>query len=431
MKHCRKLAASIAKQPVLVLLRNRPFILLVAQQFVALVASYSVTFASMAKVVEATGSGLHAAFTVLSVVVPGLIFGLLGGVAVDRLSRRSLLIGTNLLRGLVALLAPLGMGAQEVTQLLLVVLAANFLLSVIGQFNFPAEAALVPSLVATEQLLAANSIFNVSYLAAIGIGGAIWGPVAVRILGAEWAYAIAGALFLLTLVPLGALPPDRPSRERPLRRSRYARLRHLGLVLLDVDEALRFAASSPKVTVAIVALTSQTALALSFGSLLPVVLKARFGVPTYNLPLYIAPAALGAAFAGLILISPLAGKRSRTAFVLAGNSCIATSLVGYTLTVSLPSAGLLGLAASSPLLGFGFVLAYIPGKAILQEEPPEFMRGRVISLQLTLNNLFSVFPTMLAGWALDALGPTRVFGALVLVFAVLTAWCGLWLHGRK
>jgi hypothetical protein len=49
-----------------------------------------------------------------------------------------------------------------------------------------------------------------------------------------------------------------------------------------------------------------------------------------------------------------------------------------------------------------FVLAYISGKSVLQEEPPDYLRGRVISLQLTLNNVVSLLPTVLAGWGLDA-----------------------------
>lgn len=405
---------------------QRPdFLLLLAQQFAALAATFAISFASLARVVELTGSGVQSAFTILSVVVPGLLFGLLGGVTVDRVSRRTMLTVTNLVRGLLAVAAPVYLDLAPLELVVPVILAVNFLLSAVGQFNFPAEAALIPYLVTPEELLGANSVFNVSYLAAIAFGSVVWGPLSVRFLGVEWSYFGSGLLFLLSLIPLARLPKDPAPRERALRRSRYARLRHVVAVLSDVKEGVVFALGSSSVSVAILALASQTALALGMVAVFPVVMATRFGIPIYNQPLLALPAVVGAAVGFWALLSPVGNRLPRTRLVVGGNALIALGLTALTLSLGPLDWGVQGVLASFPLIGIGFVLAYISGKSVLQEEPPDYLRGRVISLQLTLNNVVSLVPTVLAGWGLDAFGPTAVFVGATVVFAALTVLAGV------
>jgi len=406
--------------------RGKHFLYLLVQQFLSLVATYSVSFASLAKVVDVTGSGIQSAFTILSVTVPGLVFGPLGGVTVDRVSRRTMLIATNVLRGIVALTATFYLRSAPLDIVVPCILATNFVLSAVGQFNFPAEAALIPTIVTSEELLVANSAFNVSYLAAIGIGSGVWGPLSVRFLGVEWTYFVSGSLFIITLIPLWLMPADRAPRERVLRRSRFARLRHLMTVISDIEEAVHFAVGNRKVGTAILALISQTALALGLGAVVPVLFAKRFGIALYNLPLILLPAGAGAGAGFGILLSRLGSQQPRIRLVMLGNSLIAVGLVGYTLALGLQENGVWLFSALSPLVGLGFVLSYISGKSVLQEEPPAFLCGRVISLQLTLNNVASLVPTVLAGWVFDAFGAEVVFVVAVVLFLVVIIGSAIW-----
>lgn len=409
-------------------IRRRHFVYLLLQQFAALAATFAISFASLAKVVDFTGSGMQAAFTILSVVVPGLLFGLVGGVTVDRVSRRTMLIVTNLLRGLIALAAPLYLGLAPLEAVVPIVLAVNFVLSAVGQFNFPAEAALIPYMVTSEELLAANSMFNISYLMAIGFGSALWGPLSVRFLGTEWAYFGSGLLYLASLIPLYHLPKDAALRERAVRPSRYARLRHVASVAADVKEGVAFALGNSPVSVAIVALASQSALALGLVAVFPVVMSSRFGIPVYDQPLLVLPAVLGAGVGLAVLVSPRGGRQPRTWLVVGGNGLIAIGLTVLTYSLSATGWGIPGVLVGFAVIGMGFVLSYISGKSVLQEEPPDYLRGRVISLQLTLNNLVSMVPTVLAGWGLDAWGPLAVFGTFTGVFALVTGLTGYIVH---
>jgi hypothetical protein len=238
----------------------------------------------------------------------------------------------------------------------------------------------------------------------------------VRLLGPEWTYFFGGILFAITLIPLAFVAKDPPPRERVMRKSRYARLRHVGAVFADVEEGVSFCLSNSAVTVAILSLISQTALALSLAAVFPVVLQTRFGIAMYNLPLLLAPAAIGAGLGMLWLLSRAGARQRRTFFVVTGSGFMALGLLGYTLSIWLPELGIWGILGSSPLIGAGFVMSYISAKSILQEEPPAYLCGRVISLQLTLNNVVSLLPTILAGWALDSFGPLIVFVTATLIF---------------
>jgi len=411
---------------------KRPgFKYLLMQQFAGLSATFAINFASLDKVVGETGSGVKSAFTILSVVVPGLLFGLLGGVTVDRVSRRTILIVTNVMRGLLALAAPLYLGLSDPAEIVTVVLVVNFVLSAVGQFNFPAEAALIPFLVTPAELLGANTMANLSYLAAVGFGSIIWGPLSVRFLGTEWAYFGSGILYMLSLVPLYRLPKDAPIRERAVRPSRFARLRHLSSALADVKEGFAFAAGNPSVGIAILSLISQTALALGLVTVVPVVMVGQFGIPMYYLPLLVLPAAVGGGVGLLLMISSPGSNRPRTHLVVGGNILIAFGLVLMTLSLAVAGLSIAGALVAVVLVGGGFVLAYISGKSVLQEEPPDYLRGRVISLQLTLNNVVSLVPTVLAGWGLDELGSLAVFAAFTAVFVALAAYTVQVLRRRR
>ena len=80
------------------------------------------------------------------------------------------------------------------------------------------------------------------------------------------------------------------------------------------------------------------------------------------------------------------------------------------------------MLASLPLIGIG-LFSPTSGKSVLQEEPLTNLRGRVISLQLTLNNVVSLCRR---SWraGVDAFGPTAVSSATV-VFAALTVLAGV------
>jgi hypothetical protein len=77
-------------------LKNRSFRRLCAAQFTSLVATYAIYFASMALVEEITRSSAQMGLMIFSSTLPGLLFGLLAGVVVDRYERVKVMMAAHL-----------------------------------------------------------------------------------------------------------------------------------------------------------------------------------------------------------------------------------------------------------------------------------------------------------------------------------------------
>src|SRR5207245_571750 len=117
------------------------------------------------------GQGLAVAGLVAAEVVPVLALGPIAGVIIDRFSRKSVLIGADLFRAILALSLLWPQGAWHAYLVAAGMAAGN-------TFFNPAVQAIIPSLTTREQRLAANSVAwstgrLVQILASAVVGGLI------------------------------------------------------------------------------------------------------------------------------------------------------------------------------------------------------------------------------------------------------------------
>jgi DHA3 family tetracycline resistance protein-like MFS transporter len=131
----------------------------------------------------------------IAMTVPTIAFLLVGGVASDRLERRWLLVGADLLRACaVALLTGLTIGGQlELWHV--VALAAVY--GTGSAFHAPAFDALVPEILAGERLAQANALDQLMRPLALRLGGPAVGGVVVGIGGAGAVFLLDTATFLM------------------------------------------------------------------------------------------------------------------------------------------------------------------------------------------------------------------------------------------
>lgn len=158
------------------------------------------TVALVILVFDLTGSGTGVAGAVMFEVLPVLLLGPVAGLAADRLPRRRLMVGADLLRAAVALALVASAGSIAVAY------AVAFGLSVGAVVFNPAANSLLPEVVAEEDVVTANSAM---WMTAV-IGQIALAPIAGLVIaawGVEVAFAINAATFLtsaLLLVGLGA-----------------------------------------------------------------------------------------------------------------------------------------------------------------------------------------------------------------------------------
>jgi hypothetical protein len=166
---------------------------------------------ALAFAVLSIGGSASAIGLVLAVRTGALLVSLLfGGVVADRVPRRAVMIGADLVRVMTqGLLAALVIaGAAEVWSIALL----TGLTGVATGFFNPASTGLLPAIVPAERLQQANGI-RATLLSAGEIGGPVVAGVLVAAVGAGWALAVDAATFAVSgLLLLGLRLPGRVER---------------------------------------------------------------------------------------------------------------------------------------------------------------------------------------------------------------------------
>jgi Na+/melibiose symporter-like transporter len=193
-----------------VLVRHRDYRFLLAAGLVSMAGDWVLSVGLVYYVYAVTGSTVASATMLLAAFLPQMLLGSVAGVFVDRWDRRRTMIGANLLMalGLLPLLAFDGAGQVWIAYVVVLFVGA------VEQFVIPAQAALVPQLVADGDLVTANALNgqtrNVARLAGAGLGAVavgVGGVALVAVLDAVTYLVAAGLLVLI------ASATDRPASD--------------------------------------------------------------------------------------------------------------------------------------------------------------------------------------------------------------------------
>lgn len=188
---------------MLELLRRRNFALLWFGGLISFIGDWILFVGLPVYIYQLTDSVLATGIMFVAGRLPSIAFGSVAGVFVDRWDRRRTMVVTNFL--VVPLLMPLLLvdSADRVWVVYLVSLATN----TVRQFMGPAENALLPKLVGTDELVTANALNTLNNNLARLIGPAIGGVVlavfyfhATVLLDAA-SFVIAGGLIALISAP--------------------------------------------------------------------------------------------------------------------------------------------------------------------------------------------------------------------------------------
>jgi hypothetical protein len=154
---------------------NRNFRLLWFGQIVSQLGDWFNVVALYALLFELTGSATAVAGMMVMQLLPVALVGPVSGVVVDRFDRRRIMIAADLLRG-AAVLGLLMVRSPDAAWLAYVV--TGVMVACSGFFE-PARSATVPSIVARDQLIAANAISTGTWSAMLAIGASLGGGVTV------------------------------------------------------------------------------------------------------------------------------------------------------------------------------------------------------------------------------------------------------------
>jgi len=409
------------------LLRNRAFLAIWGAQILSQVASNAVTSALIILVAEITHSNTSSSVLILLAVLPAILFGIAGGVIVDRTDRRLVLIITNALRA--AAVVPLLLFGTSLT----VVYLVNFLVATVTIFFVPAEAALLPKIVGKRYLMVANSLFTFTFNGAFLVGFIILAPIIVSLFGYEVLWVVITFMFAAASIMCATLPKAPPAIEHLSRRVAEMAVAQTAT---GITEAFHYLRQAPIVTWSLIYIALTYTLVAVAGALAPGFVREVLRVGERNVVIIVGPAGVGV-IAGLGLINALGRRWPRpnaigTGLILAGSALLFLA-AARPLTDSFSRAGSPGLGAAFPVFvavvavtafvfGISYALITVPSMTLLQEELPDQIRGRVFGFLNMLVSIFSLVPLIVVGPIADFWGVAPVFVGFAAIVGI--AWIG-------
>src|SRR5438552_3579566 len=172
-----------AKNSMLEVLKNRHFLILWTAQILSQTAQQIINLALIVQINLLTGSSTAVAGIIICFTVPGILFAAIAGVFVERNSKKTMLVLTNLARGVMVLGYVLTDSRWGVGAVLPIMYVVTLAFSAVSQFFNPSELAMIPLLVRRDQLVSANSLFNLSFTACQLLGFVILGPLLLATIG--------------------------------------------------------------------------------------------------------------------------------------------------------------------------------------------------------------------------------------------------------
>ena len=341
---------------------------------------------------------LQAAPHLASGVVMLMLFRL-GGASADRHDKRRILqicqvaqIGFALAIGMLV--------AQEALQSWHIIVAAA-LLGVSSSFEMPAAAAIVPELVAPENVGKAVAVDRAVFHATRLVGPAAAGYLVGRY-GAEWAFYLNAASFVALMVALTTLP------RRPQGTVEEEQKRQGG-----AGEGFRHVRQD-KPSLAMVALLATNTLFVFpvIIVLLPIYAKNDLGATPAQMGLLMLCSGLGSV-SGSLLIMALRPDRRRLA-ILTGMVLACGALVSLSRADGLVWAG-------SSLVALAVGVSTLVGLAntIVQERSPAELRGRVSAVAGLSFFGFLPFAAIIMGWMTDVFKLRNVLLGSSICYAVI------------
>jgi len=416
-----------------VVLKNRNFLALWMAQVLSNTALNGSFFLQLVLIEEVTGSSAHLAAVIVAFSLPAVLLSALAGLVVDRISKKTILISSNALRmvtgaALAILAAFLLYNKLSEAVFLTAIYLLVFLTSAIGQFFAPAEGSTIPLLVHSENLMPANSLFTLTFIASQILGMVFLAPLGVKTLGIVGSLWTAVALYLGATVLVALIPRDQPVRAEAI--DGVSALRR---AWNEIREGWHFAITHRAIFIALLQLALVSALTMLMAMLAPGYAARVLGLRAEDAIYVFWPAGVGMLLAS-ILIGRFGHRVPREILASIGMIGVAVGLAGMAwagsgsiffgkpLFVGHPE---LMLTTSAMVMFFSLIVGMtmaainIPAQTVVQERSSDAVRGRVFAVQFTLSNAVGIPPMLFVGNLADIFGIPLVTFAVAVMIATL------------
>jgi MFS family permease len=322
---------------------------------------------------------------------PMLILGPLGGVAADRVERKRLLVGTQvvLVASAFALALVISSGQLRVWHLFVFTAVTG----VAWAFMMPVRQSLVPNLVPEQHLMNALALNSAGFNATRIIGPMAAGLMIAK-LGAGENFYVQTAFYvgMLWLVTMVVVPPLREAAQKDS-------------VVYSLKEGIRYVWHHPTLRTQMALALVPMVVGLPYMSMLPVFAKQvlHHGAGGYGLML--SATGIGAVI-GTLTLATLGDIKHKGILLVCAVFALGLALMAFSMSRSFPLS--LGLLVFT---GMFQMLYMTTNQTLLQVSIPDEVRGRVNGIYM-LNQGLLPLGTLFAGAMSD------IFNAPIVVFTM-------------
>jgi DHA3 family macrolide efflux protein-like MFS transporter len=343
------------------LLSNRNFLLL---WLASIVSNFALAVAMLAEtwlVINTLGAKEQLGLVMIAGSVPRILLMAVGGVLADRIKRSHIILASVGLRVLLLFaMIPL-LAAGTLTMGVMIVFALIY--GALDAFFWPARDALIPNLVAEQDLTRANSIMLTTNQIGL-VFGPVLGGAMLALLSYEWVFALTGAMLLLGLVAMAMI-------KEPALQANRARFN----MLAELKEGVQYAIQTPVLRALMLVYAAANLLFMGpLGLGIPLVVTDLLQGNASTLSFMQSAFAAGMVLGGLLLtVYPPSKKRLLmiTMVIAVEGLLLATLAMANWLPLAL------GLQV---LIGLGVAANNVPMMSLIQHYTERQKLGRIMSL---------------------------------------------------
>ncbi len=356
-------------------------------------------------ILQLTNSGIELGLVTALQFLPVLILAPLGGILVDRFSKRKVLFLTQSLLFLLAI--GLGITVETGTVQVWMVYAFALAFGLITTVNLPAEQAFLLELVGKSELKNAVTIDNIQYNLARVIGPTI-GGIVIFALGIPSCFILNGFSYLALIIAMLMMDVRQIKETRLIEISKG-----------QLTAGVRYVLASKSLFYTLIILGIIGTITYEFTVSLPLLARFTFDGDAGTYALLTSAMGLGAIFGGILTAKEKSVEPKR--FIVAAfslGSAIILSALAPTLTL---------LAAGLVVVGFCSIHFLTNGRLMLQVETDSEMMGRVMAFWSMAFLGSTAIGAPLVGWVGQTIDPrwSLAVGGIAAIFAGCLGWITL------
>ncbi|HZH89742.1 MAG TPA: MFS transporter [Pyrinomonadaceae bacterium] len=353
-------------------------------QLVSLTGTWMQIVAQSWLVYRLTGSAATLGFVAFAGQIPGFLLAPVGGAVADSFSRHRILITTQTLAMLLALVLAVLTLTGNVAVWHVYVLAG--LLGVVNAFDIPSRQAFVADLVGREDLVNAIAL-NSSMINGARLVGPAMAGLLVATIGEGWCFFVNALSYVAVIAGLARMSVERretiAERRSPVRR---------------VVEGFSFVGRTGPIRALIILLGLVSLFGMPYTVLMPVFADRILHVGAGGLGVLLGAAGVGALCAALLLLARR-GVRGMGRWVAFSSAGFGGSLVLFSQLQDFRLA-----VAVLVVVGFSMIIQIASSNTLVQAMAPDALRGRVMAVYSMMFLGMAPLGALLAGWMAERVG---------------------------